>query len=131
MIEYIMLIVAGILASVIVKGQVHCGRIVVSGSWDFCPFCGKSLTETKASLAAARARKKALDKAVQTRVVPLASMIPTQIAGKTHFLAPSKTDLRMSDQLPSPCPHRASRGKPKGKNCRLFAGHEGRHRYGK
>lgn len=102
------------------KGQVHCGRIVVSGSWEFCPFCGKSL--------AASAKQRAKSK--QTKVVPLATQIPVVIAGKTHFLNPGKNDLQMTTRLPSPCTHTASRGKPKGKKCRITPdGHEGRHRY--
>lgn len=107
------------------KGDTCCGRIVVSGAWEFCPFCGKPLAE------ASKLKAKVLARGPQTKVVPLATQIPTKIAGKTHFLNPGKHDLEMSAHLKTRCLHVASRGKPKGKQCRLLAGHEGRHRYGK
>ncbi len=130
MFEIFVVLVASVML-VLVKGQVHCGRIIVSGSWEFCPFCGKSLAaESKHS----KARKAALAKAKQVLLessVERAALAEVRIAGKTHFLAPAKNDLQMTTQLPSRCLHVASRGKPKGKQCTALRHQDGHHRYGK
>lgn len=90
------------------KGDTHCNRIIVSGSWLYCPFCGGPLDKT---LAAAKARADAAKK---------------RMKGQTQFV---EFDGGVMDKVIDVCLYRASRGKPKGKQCTLPKHIDGRHRY--
>lgn len=122
MIEIFVLVSLAVVAALLAKGDVHCGRIIVSGSWVHCPFCGDPLAGAKAT----KVKSVGKAKSKQNVMVP---MNPTRIAGKTHFLEPAPHDLQMTAHLKTPCLHVASRGKPKGQQCRLALHQDGRHRY--
>ncbi len=102
------------------KGEKCCGRIVVSGSWQYCPFCGDPLDKKQ---------RKMTRLAVEKEVTALAGQTPVHIAGKTHFLAVDEQELQMSTLLARRCDHVATRGKPRGKFCGRDTGHKGKHVY--
>lgn len=129
MIEIFVVLVASILL-VLAKGDVHCGRVIVSGAWLYCPFCGDHLqSDAETKRYGRQVKAKPLAKLKGKSPKKGTKQEPIVIAGKTHFLDVDPKDLQMAMHLKTPCPHVASRGKPKGKQCRLSREHDGRHRY--
>ena len=142
MLEYIVIVVASTLLAIMAKGSVHCGRVVVSGAWQFCPFCGDRIESKKKALAVkspiTQRKQKAVVKRKKQKITkPLASATRASKRdlrkNQTQFI-PSRVSASefgggVMDAYFEPCPHVASRGKPKGKSCRMIISHEGRHSY--
>ncbi len=87
-----------------VKNQKHCGRIVVSGSWEFCPFCGKSLAD---ELNKDRIRKKIKGQTKQQRIVLANAEKRTSIRCIYVSIMGKNRDQRCV--LPAPHPKKAHR----------------------